>query len=585
MSSVFRFQSSAAIENSTSVRVLRKRKLRKDILPVLVAADSSQITDKNGTRPICSFRELDSNKFITLTRREADNVALANPGVRPPEALEAMHPWLPRMSYVCCSKANFRSLNSIIKKYGDHLVSAAAFCDVKWNTICNSVRAKNDLDARFYTAWHLPIQDAFVLEETRPDRTVIALDFNGMYASCMQQPFPRPSALRLARFDRDVEPDEYLPIGLYRCVLKTPTTDFIQKYNPFRSFFSGRQLQATLTEPIEIDLNEFEVHFFRKHFMQVHLVDAVICDQSIAHPLAREVLRSFARRRHYQAQGNKPLADREKYLSTLMSSCSQRPNRSRFHFASSEAASLHLSAKYGIRPNKDEPDSASENWRDGRKGVVVADTADGLFVEAPETQDGSACFIFNQRIVARARIELLEMMETISVIVPGVEICYANIDSIHFSVPTVKLGDTLEHLRDQASEELGSFKIEAVTQHGLWLEPGRYWLYADNVEKFKNRSVGDGRNPFKDHSIHVLSQEISGLHIPMKLTVRMDNSMSTARAMALDIGTGIIRQRLIEIGDQTSFSDVLDQLEDNRKLSNPQKMKAFYHLKHRLGFA
>ena len=319
--------------------------------------------------------------------------------------------------------------------------------------------------------------------------------------------------------------------------------------------------------------------------MQVHLVDAVICDQSIAHPLAREVLRSFARRRHYQAQGNKPLADREKYLSTLMSSCSQRPNRSRFHFASSEAASLHLSAKYGIRPNKDEPDSASENWRDGRKGVVVADTADGLFVEAPETQDGSACFIFNQRIVARARIELLEMMETISVIVPGVEICYANIDSIHFSVPTVKLGDTLEHLRDQASEELGSFKIEAVTQHGLWLEPGRYWLYADNVEKFKNRSVGDGRNPFKDHSIHVLSQEISGLHIPMKLTVRMDNSMSTARAMALDIGTGIIRQRLIEIGDQTSFSDVLDQLEDNRKLSNPQKMKAFYHLKHRLGFA
>jgi hypothetical protein len=400
----------------------------------------------------------------------------------------------------------------------------------------------------------------------------------------MQQPFPKPSALRLVRFDRDVEPDESLPIGLYRCVLKDPSTDFIQKYNPLRSFFSGRQLKATLSEPVEVDLNEFEVHFFRDHFKQIHLIDAAICDQNIAHPLARDVRRSFARRKHYQMQGNKPLANREKYLSTLMSSCSQRPNRSRLNFGSMEAANQHLSEKYGICPNKDEPVSALEKWLAGRKGITVTNTSNGPSVVAPELQDGSACFLFNQRIVARARITLLEMMERISGIVSEVEICYVNIDSIHFSVPTTNLAGALGPLRTQASEEMGSFKIEAVTRHGLWLEPGRYWLYSDTVEKFKNRSIGDGRTPFKDHAIYVSSREIGRLHIPIKTTVRMERSMSPTRFITLGCNAVAASQCLVKIGNDTSFASVLDQLEKNRKLTIPKKMEAFYNLKVRMGF-
>lgn len=582
MSSVFRFQSSAAVVSDPFTRVLRKRKPRKNPSPVLIAADSSQITDRDGSRSIYSFKNLPSRHYVTLTRREADNIALANPGVRPPDSLENTYSWLPRKSYLSCSKANYRTLNSIIKKYGAHLVSTAAFCDTSWNTICNSVRVKNDLDARFFTAWHLPIQDTFVLNESHPGRSVIAIDFNSMYAACMQHSFPKPSGLRLVRYDRDVEPQECLPIGLYRCVLNAPTTDFIKKHNPLRSFFSGRQLQTTLSEPVEIDLNEFEIDYYRKHFKHVYLVDATVCDQSISHPLAREVRRSFARRKHYKLHGNKPLADREKFLSTLMSSCSQRPSRLRHIFGSSQEASLHLATKYGICPNSDEPESALKNWLDGRKGVSVTDTPNGLLVDGPETADGSACFLLNQRIVAHGRIALLEMMEQISGMATEVEICYVNIDSIHFSVPTISLASTLEVLRNQASEEMGSFKIESVTAHGLWLEPGRYWLYSDKVEKFKNRSIGDQNTPFKDHATHVLSHEIDGLHVPMKMTARMDRSMSATRAIFSDIETKHTRQHLMKIGGGSSFANVLDQLEENRKISIPQKMKAFYDLKHHI---
>lgn len=584
MSRVFRFHLPTAVAPDASTKVLRKRKSLEDAAPIMIAADSSSITDGNGTRSIYAFRNLPIGNHVTLTRREADHIALANPGTRPPDALEDMHPWIPRRPYLSNSKANFRSLNSVIHLYGQHLVTAAAFCDAKWNTICNSVRLKNDMDARFYTAWHLPIQDVFILEETRADRSVVAIDFNGMYAACMQQPFPKPSELRFVRYGRDFEPDECLPIGLYRCVLKSPATDFIRKYNPFRSFLSGRQLQATLSEPVEVDLNEFEIEFYRRHFKQIHLVDAVICDQSISHPLAREARRSFSRRKNYRMQGNKPLADREKYLSTLMSSCSHRPSRSRLIFGSQEALSRHLSTKYGICPNEDEPDSALGNWLGGRKGITVTSIPNGLSVDAPDLQDGSACFLFNQRIVARGRVVILETMEKISSSIPDVEICYVNIDSIQFSVSTVHLTDTLGTLRANASEEMGSFKIEAITRHGLWLEPGRYWLYSDTVEKFRNRSVGDRRTPFKDHGIHVSIREIGGLHFPIRTTVRMTSSMSPTRAISLDIDAGLARQSLIEICESTSFASVLDQLEENRRLSIAKKMRAFDQLRDSMGF-
>jgi hypothetical protein len=582
MSSVFRFQCPTAIAPGNTEKLLRKRKRREVIDLIPIAADSSSITDTNGTWPIEAYRNFAAGRRVTLTRIEADLIAIANPGVRPPAVLEDDHPWLPRMPFLSNSEANFRSLNSIIRLYGRHLVTAAAFCDVKWNTICNAIRTKNDMDARFYTAWHLPIQDVFILEELRLDRSVVAIDFNAMYSACMQQRFPKSAAMRYISYNRDVRSDECLPIGLYRCVLRNPFSDFIWKHNPFRSFFSGRHLQTMLSEPVEVDLHEFEVDFFRRHFKHIHLIDAVISDQSIEHPLAREVRRSFARRKHYHAQGNKPLADREKYLATLMSSCSQRPSRSRRIFGSRNGADEYLLNNYGIKSNADEPDSASEIWLRGRKGITAAVTPNGLTVDAPDLLDGTAHFLLNQRIVARGRICILEAMERISNSVPDVEICYVNIDSIHFSLPTIHLANTLASLEAEASKEMGSFRIESVTRHGLWLEPGRYWLYSEIVEKFRNRGVSDRVKPFKDHAIHVTSRKIGDLHIPIRMTIRMDRTMSDTRSVIDDVHVGIARQSLIEVGNASSFVGVLEQLDVNQKTSISKRIRAFEDLRVRV---
>ena len=582
MSRVYRFHGPADHSDPTKPKLLRKRKKGVVRSLYLIAADAHTITDMNGTRPIEEYQFVPGPRSVTLTRRESDLIALSNPGAKPPEALEDLHPWLPEQRYLNDSASSFQVLKLVIHRFERHLVYASEYCDEKWNTICNALRQKSVLDAWFYTAWHLPIQDVHVLEERRADRNVISIDFNGMYLACMQQPFPQPSGLRLVSIDRCLTDTEVLTSGLYRCIINGPLTDFIVRHNPFRSFHSGRHLRAQLDEPVEVDLNEFEVHYYRRHFKRIHLVEAVISDKVVSHPLAKEVCRSFAKRRNYQNQGNKALADREKYLATLMTSCAHRPARPHSTFETRDQAMGTLRAEYGVDPPKDEPEIASNIWLDGRKGIRLSSKDSFTIVQGPNTHDGSACFVLGQRIVARGRIVLLEMMERILDSAPNIEICYTNIDSIHFSLPTEYLEPVLAWLKSECSDALGSFKIECVTRHGLWLEPGRYWLYSDDVEKFRNRSVGDQKQPFKDHAIHVVSRQLGQLHVPIRSKLRMERTMSPSRSLTMGADTGLIRQRLIEIGNATTVEEVLHELEQNQERSTPIRMAAFADLRERI---
>ena len=582
MSRVYRFHGPAELPAPAKPELLRKRK--KGVLrPLyLIAADAHTITDKNGTRPIEEYQFVPGPRSVTLTRRESDLIALSNPGAQPPVALEDLHPWLPEQRYLNDSASSFQALKLVIHRFERHLVYASENCDEKWNTICNALRQKSVLDARFYAAWHLPIQDVHVLEERRPERSVVSIDFNGMYLACMQQPFPKPSDLRFVSLDRCLSESEILASGLYRCIIEGPLTDFIIRHNPFRSFHSGRHLRARLDEPVEVDLNEFEVEFYRRHFQSIHLVEAVISDKVVSHPLAKEVRRSFAKRCNYRNQGNKALADREKYLATLMTSCAHRPARPRCTFETRDQAMETLRAEYGIDPPNDEPEVATNIWLEGRKGINLRAKDCFTIVQGPNMRDGSACFLLGQRIVARGRIILLEMMERILNSAPSIEICYTNIDSIHFSLPTENLDPVLSWLESECSDALGSFKIESVTRHGLWLEPGRYWLYSEAVGKFRNRSIGDQKQPFKDHAIHVVSRQLGELHVPIRCTLRMERTMSPSRSLTRDGDIGLIRQRLIEIGNATTVEQVLDELEQNQQRFTPIRMTAFADLRERM---
>lgn len=575
---VFRFHTPPVIPEDNATRRLVKRKFRSEFNYSLISADTVMITDYRGVWPIESYLDFPQASYITLTRREADLIALANPGKRPPRALEEIHPWLPPVKYYESSRKNFRNLEAIIKKFRQHLVIPASFCDEKWNKVCNSIRMTSNSDIRFYSAWHLPLQDTYILEERREDRSVIALDVNAMYAHCMQRHFPDPARMHHVVYNRDVTPGEILPIGLFRCTLKGPSTDFIRKHNPFRTYFAGRYLASEISERVFIDLNEFEVAFYQRHFWKIHISDAVVSEKWISHPLARDAKRSFARRLHYLSHQNKPLADREKFLSTLLASCTHRPRRLRRAFETPDLAEEYLSKRFGIILGKDGPDRFAETRLRGQKGITASTTGGNVFCEVPNLFDGSASFVFGQRIVAQSRIKLLELMEKVSLVAPNSEICYVNIDAIHFSLPSKCVNSALKILRSSISDRMGGLKIEVITRHGLWLEPGRYWLYSDKVCKFSNRSISHRGNCFKDHSIHVVNRSIDDLSFPIRKTVTMNRSMSDIFSLVDDPVCGLTRQQIVAIDDHTPVADILSALERNRMQCIPRRMQAFKKL-------
>lgn len=562
---------------------LRKKPRAAFICGTPIGADPDCIVDANSRYSIGDYPERHYDNPVTLTQREADLIALANPGAKPPSVLETMHPWLPPRKYTGNAQHNYVQLLALIRRYGKHLFAADDFCNQGWNTICNAIGMISSLDARFYSAWHLPLQDAYILEETRPDYSVIAIDFNAMYAACMQYLFPHPGRLKTVRYDRLLKGNEVLPPGLFRCQLGGTISPFIRRYSPFRHFFSGRYLGAALDGGIEIDLNEFEIAFYRRHFSQIHLVDGVVSDRTVNHPLAREAQRAHARRLNDKAQSNKPLADREKFRMTLMASCANRPRKQKCLFPNLEGALAYLRANYGVSPHAGEPIPAFCLWLSGKKGISLRRHVDGVELVAPDLQSASACFSLSQRIIARSRTLMLEKMEALASKWPGLELCYCNIDSIHFSVPDTLLATVRAYLQGQASREMGGFKIESITKHGLWLEPGRYWLYTSTVEKFSNLGISDGTHPFNERKIYVATREIDGLSIPIRTAIDMAGSSSDAKTAVSDAVVPLTRLRPVEITQETDYMAILAILKKNRRDTVPIKLDAFRQLAQRLG--
>lgn len=579
MIKVGRFQTRPGPIAASKRRLLKKRS-PKPGSPCLIGADSNLLVHEHGSMPIEAYADGSFSNTMTLTQREADLIALANPGVRPPVAAESVLPWLPQQQFVDNAEINHRRLVQLMKKYRKHLFLAADYCDAAWNTVCNAVRMTNTLDAAFYHAWHLPLQDAYVLEESRPGRTVVAIDFNAMYGACMQGAFPRPSTLRRVVYDRLLDLDEVLPVGLYRCRLEGEITDFIRRYNPFRAFYSGRYLAVSLVDGLEVDLNEFEIAFYAKHFSSIFILDAVVSDDVIKHPLAKEASRAFARRRNFKTQGNKALAGIEKFKMTLLSSCASRPGMQSTRFERPPEAIEFLVSEFGIARNKGEPDKVFAGSLSGRRGITLNVRPDTVVVKHPKLTAGTACFSLSQRIVARGRTKLLEMMERLSKISKEVEICYCNIDSIHFSMPADESAKVLSELQSEATQEMGSFKIEAVANHGLWIEPGRYWLYSDTIVKFANQGINDGATPFKTSSVHVASHIIDDLSIPLKVRIEMARSLSDAKDIVLT-QSGIWEHRAFLLNDTSTFNDFVTGIAANRN-SLSRKMAAFEDLREQM---
>ncbi|MGJ4727903.1 hypothetical protein [Luteimonas sp. SDU101] len=350
------------------------------------------------------------------------------------------------------------------------------------------LRSKNGLDGFFARLSPAPYQEVFRLCEERPDRTVLALDFNSMYGACMQGPFPDPASLRY----RDHRDEEYSGAchgtGMYRVRLAGPVGDFIASHHPFRIALYGDRYPFRLDNGTDVEtlVTDNELSFLARHFKSVRILESITSRNAIVHPLAHDARRLYRDRMRAGAQGQRV---RERILklqiAALHSATAKRRQRT-MQFRTVEECLAHIAGTFRL----DFPATwaTGEQLRALRRmgiaSVVVGEGGVRARIKDPHAPDSLHCLA--SRVIANARLRMLQLLELLWGL--GADVCYVNADSVHVSVERHRVEAVLASLAELSGTGMGALRIQCVADAGFWFDPGRYWLFAGGeVVRFANK--------------------------------------------------------------------------------------------------
>ena len=123
----------------------------------------------------------------------------------------------------------------------------------------------------------------------------------------------------------------------------------------------------------------------------------------------------------------------------------------------------------------------------GHKYFGLNRTSQGYQLSFLDAGASSIVFSLSAQVVSNARLKMLKTLERF-LNYRSVELCYANVDSIHISIHRDEVDGFFEQNKDIVSDQLGALKVEAIADKGYWFDVGRYWLKKDGeVVLFKNK--------------------------------------------------------------------------------------------------
>jgi hypothetical protein len=500
-----RYDKHVSLERAADVALRRqarlwskKPRLRKRSPFVLVATDGEIICHAGKRQPARQFLgelapEL-RHHLLVLTRRELDLVLPLL--VEFDASAKALEVAFPVFSDIKCSDSLERQLQTlhknlkVLRKIGingptlsHQLVQESSY----W--VERSVRSKNGLDQFFALASPAPYQEVFKLREERPDRVVVALDFNSMYASCMNGLFPEPKTLRYRRHHSEELTSQKLEIGLYRVILANPNSEFFCNYHPLKFTLLGNSFSFRMErgQKIEVLLLENELLEYAKFFDSVRLVESITAKTSVRHPLAKQATLLYQQRVRAQAEGKEI---KERALKLQIASLHSVTNRRRHvskRFDSIDSAIEFASERFQLCfPDTMSVEEKLERLSRSRL-MSFRVVRGGILARVLNHAAADALHAFSSRVIANARLKMISLLDRLSAI-DGLEVCYVNTDCVHVSIERSRLEALLEAITADLSDEMGSLRVQCIADRGYWFEPGRYWLIRDGeVVKFANK--------------------------------------------------------------------------------------------------
>ena len=515
--SCFRFGNNPSVDIQEESAVLKRRKLSKKLVfdqftPIGVA--NNKLFSKN----ICgellsSLYKLDNDaNIIVLTNRE--KLLIFESGILHQQniiSLEEYFPFLKGIYFASDAKKNFENLIKWISYLKSRTVNLDFFhnyyreCDKKLKRKLYKI---SSLDQFFFFFPIYAYQEVFKFKQNSPEKQIISLDFNSMYSDSMSGLFPNPRKLKKISIKDFFHNGRKLSYGIYRAILEHPD-EFIQKYHAIKFFHLSKTypLAINKTDRIETYLTNLEIDYYSEHFEKIYIEEGIISEEVIRHPLLKNRDNLYSDRLNFKKQNNIFFANLRKYMLTILHSVSNSNVKASRYFNNTEQVCEFLKNQFGFDIPTDESQKNRLLLSLINRNFYFQFSYDGLKLTYPQFSQSQNVYSLFAFVVSNARLKMMKTIELLKQF-PNLDICYINVDSIHVSIKRHDLNEFNNFLQKNnlLGEKLGQLKIETVADYGLWVSPGKYWLYSNSeIIQSRNSCL---QQPFDNNSHNIrLSQK------------------------------------------------------------------------------
>ena len=387
----------------------------------------------------------------------------------------------------------------------------------------------------------------------------------------MKGNFCAPTSIEYKDFRGNESTPPTLHNGIYRVRLVAAKPSFLLDYHPFLYKRLGRShhFQMKSGDTIETLLHKNEVEYFTPFFQNVEILEGLFSTYTIEHPLLKKGLNLYAQRMYHRRRGDET---RENFCKISMQHLHSVTNQKQFRnkkFNNLTQIRNFLSTQFTMGLEETNLDEMAE-FLMRHKCFGLQRTIQGYQLSYLDIAGGSTVFSLSAQVVANARLKMLKTLESF-IGHRSVEICYANVDSIHLSIDRDECEAFLAKNSNLISDQLGALKIEAIADKGYWFDVGRYWLKKDDqVVLFKNRGFNHKAALTKfvcRRKVHRLVETPTFLHMNTYVA-KLENSFSYRKRLENRIPqeTRYVRFQYEEVKDASvaNLTEASEQLSSMR---------------------
>ncbi|EGU0150144.1 hypothetical protein JFQ72_004390 [Vibrio parahaemolyticus] len=361
------------------------------------------------------------------------------------------------------------------------------------STLLNKLFMKSEFDSKFYFSYSVPYQEVFRFLETRKDRTVVALDFNSMFASCLQGEFIDPKRLEFVSI-KALYDGKKLSQGIYKVVLRNPTTSFIRNYHLFRitKDFKSYAFSLSGINEIEAILHKEEVEYYHNHFSTIWIDSGYVSQSSMGHPLYKKSTELYKKRLRSKNLGKKTLEKKYKLELAMLHSITNSKSFKSKEFRNLKDVSTFLKREFDLDIDFSKEISVKRFFKSSH--FFLNRSSQGFTLRYVDIYSKITAYSLSSQVMAKVRLKMLTLLEEL-LRLDKIELCYINTDCVHVSFPKNSEKEFWEKTQHLVGDELGKLKVEAVADSGYWFDVGRYFLYEKGkVIKFSNSGLNHRGN-------------------------------------------------------------------------------------------